>query len=361
MRIRVRVDVRHPLKREKKVKSQGGDWCIVNFKYEKLGIFCFVCGIMGHAENKCEVRFAMERDDGVRAWSNELRADYRRRGGRPASRWLSEEGGSSGVTDKRNNPGSEFTTSGPRVVPTYPNEQPVQSQNSTHVAFDSTIVIAPAVNPVTIPLNSVNHQPLAQLSPQFNPLDPQTSIHAATQLLPHYHIAKPSISTNQPKNNVTSADNHLSDQLFPNYDPDKTFSTKLSPNNNPAATLITMSPTITENINQQSLFSFQSPKLTHLDIINNPLNRPNKSNPTHKLNRALPYPNRINPKINQNDPRKNPVILEPVLTRNPSEDMEVQTEKKRRREDVKKETDGNSESSKHFLSAGPGSQACRDQ
>jgi hypothetical protein len=78
MRLRVKVDVRQPLKRNTKVKNKEGGWCEVQFKYEKLGIFCFVCGIMGHAENKCEVRFSMEQDDGVRGWSNDIRAEPRR-------------------------------------------------------------------------------------------------------------------------------------------------------------------------------------------------------------------------------------------------------------------------------------------
>jgi 14-3-3 protein epsilon len=55
MRIRVKIDVRLPLKKDTKVMNKEGQWCDVKFKYEKLGIFCFVCGIMGHAENKCDV------------------------------------------------------------------------------------------------------------------------------------------------------------------------------------------------------------------------------------------------------------------------------------------------------------------
>jgi hypothetical protein len=94
MRIRVKLDVRKPLKKDTKVMNKEGQWCTVNFKYEKLGIFCFVCGIMGHAENKCEVRFGMEHDDGRREWSAEIRADTRRQGGRLVSRWLREEKGS---------------------------------------------------------------------------------------------------------------------------------------------------------------------------------------------------------------------------------------------------------------------------
>jgi 14-3-3 protein epsilon len=55
MRLRVIVDVRQPLKKNTKVKNKEREWCTVDFKYEKYEIFGFVCGIMGHAENKCEV------------------------------------------------------------------------------------------------------------------------------------------------------------------------------------------------------------------------------------------------------------------------------------------------------------------
>jgi 14-3-3 protein epsilon len=94
MRVRVKVDVRKPLKKDTKVMNKHGQWCTVNFKYEKLGVFCFVCGIMGHAENKCEVRFAMVQDDGRREWSADIRADPRRQGGKIGSKWLREERGS---------------------------------------------------------------------------------------------------------------------------------------------------------------------------------------------------------------------------------------------------------------------------
>ncbi|PNX68907.1 cysteine desulfurase mitochondrial-like, partial [Trifolium pratense] len=92
MRVKVRVDVRKPLKIEKKIAVNGCEGSVVKFKYEKLGLFCFVCGILGHSEDKCDVRYAMERDDGRRIWSNEIRAEVRRPGGRMDSRWLREEG-----------------------------------------------------------------------------------------------------------------------------------------------------------------------------------------------------------------------------------------------------------------------------
>ncbi|GAU48556.1 hypothetical protein TSUD_405720 [Trifolium subterraneum] len=96
MRVKVRVDVRRPLKIEKKIMLNGGLGGVVKFKYERLGLFCFVCGVIGHSENKCEVKYTMERDDDSRGWSNEIRADVRRPRGRVDSRWLREERSSMG-------------------------------------------------------------------------------------------------------------------------------------------------------------------------------------------------------------------------------------------------------------------------
>ncbi|GAU22843.1 hypothetical protein TSUD_282100 [Trifolium subterraneum] len=75
MRVNVRVDVRSPLKIEKKIKLN---------------------------ENKCEVKYAMERDDGRRSWSNEIKAEVRRPGGRVGSRWLHEEGRNMADVDAKN-------------------------------------------------------------------------------------------------------------------------------------------------------------------------------------------------------------------------------------------------------------------
>ncbi|GAU35047.1 hypothetical protein TSUD_30130 [Trifolium subterraneum] len=71
MRVKVRVDVRSPLKIEKKIKMNG----------------------------------AMERDDGRRSWSNEIRAEVRRPGGRVGLRWLHEEGRNRDDVDASGNSG----------------------------------------------------------------------------------------------------------------------------------------------------------------------------------------------------------------------------------------------------------------
>ncbi|GAU38028.1 hypothetical protein TSUD_395880 [Trifolium subterraneum] len=102
MRVKVRVDVRRPLKIEKKIMLNGGLGGVVIFKYERLSLFCFVCGVIGHSDNKCEVKYAMERDYGSRGWSNEIKAEVRRPGDRVESRWLREERSSMGVVAGRN-------------------------------------------------------------------------------------------------------------------------------------------------------------------------------------------------------------------------------------------------------------------
>ncbi|MCH97451.1 hypothetical protein A2U01_0018446, partial [Trifolium medium] len=131
MRLKVRVDVTKPLKKNTRVKNIVGEWCTVNFKYEKLGIFCFVCGIMGHTENKCAVRHDMENDNGEREWSNDLRAEIRRQGGRQTSRWLKEDYGVRGRPSGGGGNTPQGETAAPsRVGPTRPNESAETANNA---------------------------------------------------------------------------------------------------------------------------------------------------------------------------------------------------------------------------------------
>lgn len=88
MHIKVKLDVRVPLKKEYRVKKTGGEWKMVQFKYERLGVFCFVCGIIGHVEQLCPRLFEIEEDDGQRNWGPELRAEVRRGGGTAGNKWL---------------------------------------------------------------------------------------------------------------------------------------------------------------------------------------------------------------------------------------------------------------------------------
>ncbi|GAU16656.1 hypothetical protein TSUD_326060 [Trifolium subterraneum] len=127
MRVKVRVDVRSPLKIEKKIKLNGGKGGVVKFRYEKLGLFCFVCGRLGHAENKCEVKYAMERDDGRRSWSNEIRAEVRHLSGRVSSRWLHEEGRN---RDDMDASGNSCERGSHQIGPTQTNVAPPRESSS---------------------------------------------------------------------------------------------------------------------------------------------------------------------------------------------------------------------------------------
>lgn len=62
MHIRVRLDVRNPLVRCKKLDlgSKGCSYArfrsYARFQYERLPIFCFLCGQLGHSKRFCLVR-----------------------------------------------------------------------------------------------------------------------------------------------------------------------------------------------------------------------------------------------------------------------------------------------------------------
>lgn len=91
MRLRVAIDVCMPLKRYKKIRRPGGDWFLVNFKYERLGSFCFVCGCLGHTERFCEKLFSTPDGDIKREWGIWLRAPDKRNSNSGTSRWLRED------------------------------------------------------------------------------------------------------------------------------------------------------------------------------------------------------------------------------------------------------------------------------
>lgn len=53
MRVRVQIDVRNPIKKTMNIRRPGGSYIQVSFRYERLGIFCFYCGILGHSDKFC--------------------------------------------------------------------------------------------------------------------------------------------------------------------------------------------------------------------------------------------------------------------------------------------------------------------
>ncbi|XP_050212808.1 uncharacterized protein LOC126664459 [Mercurialis annua] len=90
-RIRVTIDVRKPLKQGMKLKQQGGDWMWVDFKYERLPIFCFLCGKLGHMDKFCEKRYEEGHEDHVRPYGIWLKAVPRKFQTQIGERWLRNE------------------------------------------------------------------------------------------------------------------------------------------------------------------------------------------------------------------------------------------------------------------------------
>lgn len=64
----------------------------VNFKYERLSTFCFVCGLMGHSDRDCNLVYANPEMDIPRAYGVWLRAPNRNTGNQNSgAKWLRSE------------------------------------------------------------------------------------------------------------------------------------------------------------------------------------------------------------------------------------------------------------------------------
>ncbi|KAG8391642.1 hypothetical protein BUALT_Bualt01G0208600 [Buddleja alternifolia] len=57
LQIRVCINITKPLQRVIKLRSPSGDLFSVWVTYERLPLFCFLCGIIGHSEGFCELRY----------------------------------------------------------------------------------------------------------------------------------------------------------------------------------------------------------------------------------------------------------------------------------------------------------------
>lgn len=93
IRIRVAVNVEKPLTRRMKIKREGNQCNWINFKYEKLCTFCFVCDVIGHSERECDVIYANPEKLVDKAYGSWLRAPGRGTRNNAGARWIRNAGG----------------------------------------------------------------------------------------------------------------------------------------------------------------------------------------------------------------------------------------------------------------------------
>ena len=63
-RVRVSLNVTNPLKRHQRIKTQGNNVLKIDFKYERLPHFCFLCDTTTHTDRDYSIVPDEERDLG---------------------------------------------------------------------------------------------------------------------------------------------------------------------------------------------------------------------------------------------------------------------------------------------------------
>ncbi|KAK1380443.1 CCHC-type domain-containing protein [Heracleum sosnowskyi] len=94
LRVRVTLTLNKPLKRRMRLKKNDSNWCWVNFKFEGIPTFCFICGLIGHSEKYCEKLFDIPADQITKPYGVWMRAEPKRKTHSMGARWLRQGGGS---------------------------------------------------------------------------------------------------------------------------------------------------------------------------------------------------------------------------------------------------------------------------
>lgn len=115
LRVRVSIPLDKPLKRRMKLRKNADTWCWVNFRYEGVPTFCFICGRMGHNEKFCERIFDTPLENIERPYGIWMKAEPRRRNHVIGSKWLRQGGqipATSGMTEMEGRTGKKVIVMG---------------------------------------------------------------------------------------------------------------------------------------------------------------------------------------------------------------------------------------------------------
>lgn len=92
LRVHVSIPIDKPPKRRMKLKKSEANRCWVDFKYEGIPTFCFICGMVGHSDKLCERLFDTLEDKIEKPLGTWMRAEPRRRTHTMGSKWLRQGG-----------------------------------------------------------------------------------------------------------------------------------------------------------------------------------------------------------------------------------------------------------------------------
>jgi hypothetical protein len=310
----------------------------------------------------------MEVDDGRREWSNELRAESRRVAGRPKSRWLVEDRGGGptswgrgdGASNGPSQAAGESSMQGPNKI-----NVPNNTFNNIIIANQNSqnIPIIPCPNPVgqlaifkesqSLPNNTLNVSipPITFPCETASTLKPGVKQHLSPPITTFNASAK---STHKPPTSITK---HVR-QSIPSVSRVSSSVQSLANHFQSLSQPIHVSQPIMTPI------IFNDPTHKNQPALTNHIVPPQPSYPKlvdQELSSVTAKPATQIPIVTQ----KNTVPLPfPVTVTDDSEgveNMEVQVERKRRREEEIKKCSTSGDLNQHFLSAGPGSQDCREQ
>lgn len=90
--IRVSIPLDQSIKGRMKLRKSEKEWSWVNFKYEVIPTFCFICGIIGHGERFCARIFDTPIENIEKPYGPWIRADPKRKTHTLVAKWLRNGG-----------------------------------------------------------------------------------------------------------------------------------------------------------------------------------------------------------------------------------------------------------------------------